>query len=118
MASPSFVEKRGELNSLLNDVDVLCRQLHESFPDITSDDYMMFAAQLHILISTLKSLLQELQACSCSFDVNERLRQQIDELEELDYDLKTFKVDAPQDETLRQAMTTIGQLDFSKIVAH
>ena len=118
MASPAFVEKRGEMNSLLNDVDSLCQLLHEVFPTITAEDYMLFAAKLHILITTLKALLQERQAYSFAFDYKERLRQQIEDLEELDHDLKAFKVDAPQNEGLKQAMMAIGQLDFTRIVAH
>ena len=118
MASPSFVEKSGEMDSLLNDVDSLCQQLHDDFPTITVDDYLMFAAKLQILIATLKALLQERQAYSYVGDYNERLRLQIVDLEELDHDFKTFKVDAPQNEALKQAMTAIGQLDFSRIVVH
>ncbi len=117
MASPAFVEKKGEMNSLLNDVDSLCQLLHEGFPTITAEDYKLFAAKLHILITTLKALLQERQAYSFAFDYKERLRQQIEDLEELDHDLKAFKVDAPQNEALKQAMIAVGQLDFTRRIA-
>lgn len=46
---------------------------------------------------------------------NERMRQQIAELEELDYDIKAFRIDALQNKGIQQAMSAIGSLDFSQL---
>ena len=53
LASPMYMERRGELARLLNDVDRLSNLLHDEFPTITAEDYRMFGPELKIAISTL-----------------------------------------------------------------
>ncbi len=113
LASPLFTEKRGELSRLLNEVDNLSQRLHEDFPTITEEDYKMFSSELKILISTLKSLHQESISRKELQPYNDRMRQQIEDLEELDHDIFAFRVQAPKDKQLQQEMTTIGNIDFS-----
>ena len=113
MASPMFAEKRGEIARLLNEVDSLSYRLHDEFPTITENDYRMFGPELKILISTLKSLRQESLAHKELKPYNDRMRQQISDLEELDHDIKTFRVDALKNERLQQAMAAVGNIDFS-----
>lgn len=113
MASPMFAEKRGEIARLLNEVDSLSYRLHDEFPTITENDYRMFGPELKILISTLKSLRQESLTHKDLKPYNDRMRQQISDLEELDHDIKTFRVDALKNEELQQAMVAVGNIDFS-----
>lgn len=113
MASPMFAEKRGEIARLLNEVDSLSYRLHDEFPTITENDYRMFGPELKILISTLKSLRQESLTHKELKPYNDRMRQQISDLEELDHDIKTFRVDAQKNERLQQAMAAVGNIDFS-----
>ena len=113
MASPMFAEKRGEIARLLNEVDSLSYRLHDEFPTITENDYRMFGPELKILISTLKSLRQESLTHKELKPYNDRMRQQISDLEELDHDIKTFRVDALKNEELQQAMVAVGNIDFS-----
>ena len=112
MASPMFAEKRGEIARLLNEVDSLSYRLHDEFPTITENDYRMFGPELKILISTLKSLRQESLTHKDLKPYNDRMRQQISDLEELDHDIKTFRVDALKNEELQQAMVAVGNIDF------
>ena len=116
IASPMFVEKRGELSRILNEVDKLCECLHNEFATITQEDYRMFGPELRIVISTLKSLRQESLTRKELKTFNDRMRQQIADLEELDHDIRTFRVHAPNNENLKQVMDTIGSLDFSQIL--
>lgn len=117
IASPMYTETKGEIIRLLNDVDRLSEQLHEEFPTISADDYQVFGAELKILVDTLKALRKEsvsrkeLKAC------NERLRLQIADLEELDHDIRAFRVNALQNPLLKETMTNIGSLDFSRLAA-
>ena len=113
LASPMFEEKRGELARLLNEVDRLSSRLHDEFLSISESDYRMFGPELKIVINTLKSLLQESLAHKELKPYNERMRQQIADLEELNHDIKTFRVDAPKNEQLQQAMSSVGDIDFS-----
>ena len=87
MASPLYVEKRGELARLLNDVDQLSERLHNDFPTITEEDYKMFGPELKIL-----------------------------DLEELIHDIYVFRVKAPKNEELQATMAMVGTLDFSRFV--
>ena len=116
LASPMYTERRGELARLLNDVDRLSNLLHDEFPTITAEDYRMFGPELKIAISTLKALRRESLHRRELLPYNERMRQQIADLEELDHDIRTFRVHAPNNENLKQVMDTIGSLDFSQIL--
>lgn len=114
LASPSYVEKRGTTARLLNEVDHLCEQLHNDFPTITADDYRMFEAKLKILINTLELLWQESLSHPELAPYSQRLSLQIADLQELDHDIKTFRVNAERNTALKATMATIGKLDFSK----
>ena len=113
LASPYFVEKEGELSRLLNAVDRLCERLHVDFPTITEEDYRVFGSELKVLISTLKALRQESLAHKDLKPYNDRMRQQIADLEELDHDIKTISINALKNKALQQAMKAVGNVDFS-----
>lgn len=115
MASPLYVEKRGELTRLLNDVDRLSELLHSEFTTISAEDYKLFGPELKIVISTLKHLYKESLLHHELASHNERMRQQIADLEELDYDIKAFRVNAPKNKNLQQAMSAVSSLDFSQL---
>ena len=115
MASPLFVEKRGEMTRLLNEVDKLSEQLHDEFATITEEDYRMFGTELKLLISTLKDLRRDnhLRADLRLYD--DRMRQQIVDLEELDHDIYEFRVKAPKNKSLQETLAKASKLDFSKL---
>ena len=81
LASPLFSEKRGDLPRLLNDIDRLSKQLHDEFSTITEKDYQMFGPELKIVISTLKSLRRESLSHKELKPYDDRMRQQILDLE-------------------------------------
>ena len=115
MASPLFTEKRGEMARLLNDVDRLSNLLHDEFISITEEDYRMFGPELKIVISTLKALRRESQPRADLKHYDERMRQQIADLEELDHDIYVFRVKAPKNKELQEAMSKIRKLDLAKL---
>ncbi|MBO4564664.1 MAG: hypothetical protein J5720_04455 [Bacteroidaceae bacterium] len=115
IASPLFVEKRGELTRLLNEIDKLCDRLHDEFPTITEDDYRIFGPELKIVISTLKALRQDSLMRKELKAYNDRMRQQIVDLEELDHDIKAFRVNAPKNKELQTTMAMLSGLDFTKL---
>lgn len=115
LASPLFQEKEGDFVRILNDVDKLCERLHMDFPTITGEDYRLFGPELKIVIKTLKDLRSESLSRKELKDCNERLRQQILDLEELDHDIQEFRVNAPKDKNLQQTLAAIGQIDFSHL---
>ena len=115
IASPMFVERRGELARLLNEVDKLSDRLHEDFPTITEDDYRIFGPELKIVISTLKALWKDSLTHKELKPYNDRMRHQIADLEEIDHDIKAFRVDAPKNKELQATMALLGSLDFSKL---
>ncbi|MBO7599038.1 MAG: hypothetical protein J6T70_18535 [Bacteroidales bacterium] len=99
---------------LLNEVDKLCELLHNEFPTITKSDYNAFASELKIVISTLKALYSESQNQLACKPYNERLRQQISDLEELDHDIRTFRIAAPQNAALQATLSKLSKMDLSK----
>jgi len=114
IVSPAFVEKRGELARLLNEVDKLSERLRDEFSTITENDYRMFGPELKIVIGTLKALRLDSLTRKDLKPYNDRLRQQISDLEELDHDIKTFRVDAPKNKELQATMALLDSLDFTK----
>ena len=115
IASPMFVERRGELARLLNEVDKLSDRLHEEFPTISENDYRLFGPELKVLISTLKALRQDSLNRKELKPYNNRMRQQIADLEELDHDIKAFRVNAPKNEELQATMAMLNNLDFTNL---
>ena len=115
MASPLFTEKRGEMARLLNDVDRLSNRLHDEFISITEEDYRMFGPELKIVISTLKALRRESQSRPELKAYDNRMREQISDLEELDHDIYVFRVKAPKNKELQEAMSKISKLDLAKL---
>ena len=113
MASPMFVEKRGEMSRLLNEVDRLSERLHDEFATITEEDYRMFGTELKILISTLKDLRRDNRMRPDLRLYDDRMRQQIVDLEELDHDIVEFRIKALKDKELQKAMASIKDIDFS-----
>jgi len=114
MASPLFVERQGEVARILNEVDRLSDCLHEDFITITEEDYRMFGSELKIVISTLKALRRESQSRPELRRYDERMREQILDLEELDHDIVEFRIKAPKDESLQRTLASLSELDFSK----
>ena len=113
LASPLFVEKQGEVVRLLNDVDRLSDQLHDEFITITEDDYRLFGPELKIVISTLKALRRESKTRPELRRYDNRMREQIVDLEELDHDILEFRVKAPKDEALQQTLSSLKNIDLS-----
>lgn len=113
MASPLFMEKQGEMARLLNDVDRLSNRLHDEFVTITEEDYRMFGSELKILISTLKDLRRDSRMRAELRPYDERMREQIADLEELDHDIYVFRVKAPKNKELQEALASIKDIDFS-----
>lgn len=114
LASPSFMDKKGEIEKLLNEVDRLSCRLHDSFSMISEEDYREFGPELKIVIETLKSLRKESLSRTELKAYNNRMRQQIEDLEELDHDFKTFRIDAPKNKSLSMAMLAVGKLNLAK----
>lgn len=114
IASPLYVEKRGEVARLLNDVDRLSDRLHDEFITITEDDYRMFGSELKILISTLKDLRRDSRMRAELRPYDERMREQIADLEELDHDIYVFRVKAPKNEELQKTLESLKDIDYSK----
>ena len=113
LASPLFTERQGEVARILNEVDRLSDRLHDEFITITEDDYRMFGSELKIVISTLKALRRESQSRPELRRYDERMRLQILDLEELDHDIVEFRIKAPKNKELQEALASIKDIDFS-----
>ena len=116
MASPLFTERQGEVARILNEVDRLSDRLHDEFITITEDDYRMFGSELKILISTLKALRRESHSRPELRRYDERMREQILDLEELNHDIVEFRIKAMKDESLLRTLDSLSELDFSKYI--
>ena len=113
IVSPLYVERRGEIARLLNEVDALSERLHDDFPTITEADYKIFGPELKVVIGTLKSLLKESLTRHELKAYNERMRNQIVDLEELDHDIREFRIKALKNEGLQKTLAQIDRADFS-----
>ena len=68
---------------------------------------------MKIVISTLKSLLKESMMRRELKPYNERMRDQIVDLEELDHDIREFRIKALKNEKLQALMAAASKIDFS-----
>lgn len=99
----------------MNEVDRLSDCLHDQFITITEDDYRVFGSELKIVIDTLKSLRRESRYRQDLRRYDERMREQILDLEELDHDIYEFRVKAPKNKKLQEVMSNLGKIDYSKL---
>ena len=114
VVSPLYVEKRGEMTRLCNGLKGLCELLHGEFQTITKADYDVFGPELKLLIMTLKELLAD--SVRLNRTGNDRLKEHVEDLEELDHDIVNFRVRLQENERFKQTMKEIGKLDFSRYV--
>ena len=91
----------------------MSERLHEDFPTITAEDYNAFGSKLRIVISTLKALRSESLSHHELMPYNKRMKEQISDLEELDHDIRMFRIKAPKNKELKQAMEDVHNVDFS-----
>ena len=73
----------------------------------------MFGSELKIVINTLKALRRESQSRPELKPYDDRMRQQIMDLEELDHDIVEFRIKAPKNKELQDALASIKDIDFS-----
>lgn len=99
----------------MNEVDQLSDCLHDQFITITEEDYRVFGSELKIVIDTLKSLRRESRYRPDLRRYDERMREQILDLEELDHDIYEFRVKAPKNKKLQEIMSNLGKIDYSKL---
>lgn len=101
---------------MCNGLQSLCELLHREFSTITKADYEVFGPELRVLIDTLRDLLVDSKRVDPA--QNERLREHVDDLVELDHDIVNFRIRLQEDEETRQTMKSIGKLDFAKYLNH
>lgn len=93
--SPLLKGDNGILTKLNNDLDDLYELLYENYPSITENDYRQFGSYLTVLIETLKGLHSAYHKSKFHAqlkDNNDRLRMNISAIEEIDHDIRCFKI--------------------------
>ncbi|WP_455625145.1 hypothetical protein [Parabacteroides sp.] len=93
--SPQLRGDNGMLTKLNKDLDDLYELLYENYPSITEDDYKQFGSYLGVLIETLKGLHSAYHKSVFHArlkDNNDRLRMNISAIEEIDHDIRCFKI--------------------------
>lgn len=116
IVSPLYSERKGDLTRICNQLSNLCEMLHTDFSTITKEDYAVFGPELKVLISTLKDLYSDSKKTRLLHEDNERLREHIQDLEELDHDIKCYRLKLQNNPSVQSAMSSIGKLDFSRFV--
>lgn len=99
MASSRMTVEKGMLTKLNNQLDGLYEKLYDNYPSMTEADYYVFRDYLYILIETLKGLYkayQRLEYGSLLKEYTDRLLENISAIEEMDADIRNFKINLPK----------------------
>lgn len=97
--SSQKMEQKGVLTRLNNQLDSLYDTLYEAYPEMSEADYRFLSPYLSILIDTLKKLYsayQKLDTTSWMKEANERLSMNISAIEEIEHDIRNFKINLHQ----------------------
>lgn len=111
-----FVDRKGDMTRLCKSVADLCGRLHDEFPTITREDYEVFGGELRVLIDTLNDLYRDSLLRTELEESNELLKEQIDDLMEVNHDIVNFRVRLQEDEEVKRTMEAIGSLDFNRFL--
>lgn len=96
--SSHVAAEKGVLTRLNNQLDELYELLYSNYPSMTVSDYECFKGHLSILIETLKALYCDYQHSSYKDMLSvyiENLCSNIQALEEIDNDIRNYKVRLP-----------------------
>lgn len=97
--SPQVIEHKGTLTRLNNELDDLYDLLYDSYAEMTEAEYHTLSPYLSILISTLKDLCTAYKRTNYYKTIAEsveRLRMNIVAIEEIEHDIRYFKIALPK----------------------
>lgn len=97
--SARIAAEKGVLTRLNNQLDELYELLYDNYPSITKDDYDSFKGNLTILLDTLKGLCQDYEQSpyhGALSDAISRLNSNRMALQELDGDIRYFRINLPR----------------------
>lgn len=111
--SPEVMERKRMFVKLNSQLNRLYEQLYDSYQEITEKDYEVFAPYLSVLIETLKELettckqsRYKVQLADCLVN----LRMNIVAIEEIDYDIRHFKINIKKNPQYSRVMNRIKSL--------
>lgn len=110
--APHAKESKGNLTRLNNQLDTLYELLYESYPSMTETDYRIISPYLSILIATLKELFHTYQKFNDTYleKGKEQLRRNISAIEEIDLDIRNFKINLKKNPKYQQVMNALKTL--------
>ena len=97
--SSQVIEHKGTLTRLNNELDDLYDLLYDSYAEMTETEYHTLSPYLSILISTLKDLYtayKHTDNYKTVVENVERLRMNIIAIEEIEHDIRYFKIALPK----------------------
>lgn len=94
MLDPNMIEHKGALTRLNNQLDSLYDLLYGSYPTMTEFDYQIIAPYLSVLLQTLNGLSEAYNKFDNLWlkEGKERLQMNISAIEEIDHDIRNFKI--------------------------
>lgn len=94
MLDPNMIEHKGALTRLNNQLDSLYDLLYNSYPTMTEADYQIIAPYLSVLLQTLNGLSEAYSKFDNLWlkDGKARLQMNISAIEEIDHDIRNFKI--------------------------
>ena len=94
MLDPNMIEHKGALTRLNNQLDSLYDLLYGSYPTMTESDYQIIAPYLSVLLQTLNGLSEAYNKFDNLWlkEGKERLQMNISAIEEIDHDIRNFKI--------------------------
>lgn len=111
--SARVTAEKGMLTRLNNQLDDLYELLYDSYPSMTADDYDSFKGNLQILIDTLKGLCHDYERSAYRdvlADSLSRLRSNRVAIEEIDNDIRNFKIRLPRNPRYAEVMAIAKSL--------
>lgn len=97
--SPQVTIHKGILTRLNNQLDELYDMLYDCYPEITEADYKVLNPYLQLLLRTLKELHEAYKKLSLDEGMkvaNKHLEMNISAIEEIDHDIRNFKINIYQ----------------------
>ena len=105
--SAHVTAEKSMLTRLNNQLDSLYELLYDNYPSMTADDYNSFKEYLHILLETIQGLCEDYERSlyrEALADSLARLRSNRIAIEEIDNDIRNFKIRLPRNPRYAEVM--------------
>ena len=108
-----------QLMKLNRELDNLCELIYSEWRTVTEEDYRVFGGQFQIMLQTLKQLYESCRKQQKQMNLGDEVKKlgmNYSALNELNSDIVNFSIKLPKNQTMKQLLTQLTEINNSPAV--